>query len=123
MTSRSDRPSEALVDVAAARLHEERSALIARLARSADDMGALVAASRDSNADDEHDPEGQTIAYERSQLAALTRAAREHLEQIERGPRAGGRRDLWGVRGLRAVDRPGPAGGQTGGEDLRPARR
>ena len=68
---------------AAARLREERAVLIARLARSAEDMGALVAASRDSNADDEHDPEGQTVAYERSQLAALTRAAREHLEQID----------------------------------------
>ncbi|NYJ74382.1 TraR/DksA family transcriptional regulator [Allobranchiibius huperziae] len=30
-----------------------------------------VEASRDTNADDEHDPEGATIAYERSQLSAL----------------------------------------------------
>ncbi len=41
-------------------------------------MAALVAASQDSNADDEHDPEGPTIAYERSQLAALARQARVH---------------------------------------------
>jgi RNA polymerase-binding transcription factor DksA len=32
----------------------------------------VVAASVDSNADDEHDPEGATIAFERQQLAALT---------------------------------------------------
>jgi RNA polymerase-binding transcription factor DksA len=34
-------------------------------------------------ADDEHDPEGQTIAYERSQLSALIRAALERLSGIE----------------------------------------
>ena len=32
----------------------------------------VVSASVDSNADDEHDPEGATIAFERQQLAALT---------------------------------------------------
>jgi RNA polymerase-binding transcription factor DksA len=46
-------------------------------------MAALVAASRDSNADDEHDPEGQTIAYERSQLSAVTSQAREHLAEVD----------------------------------------
>ena len=46
-------------------------------------MDRLVAASRDSNADDEHDPEGQTIAYERSQLAALTGGARERLAELD----------------------------------------
>lgn len=46
-------------------------------------MVALIAASRDSNADDEHDPEGQTIAYERSQLAAVTTQAREHLAEVD----------------------------------------
>ena len=37
----------------------------------------IVAASRDSNADDEHDPEGATIAFERQQVVAL-------VEQLER---------------------------------------
>lgn len=41
-----------------ARLTEERAALAARLERLSEDMSAVVAASRDSNADDEHDPEG-----------------------------------------------------------------
>ena len=67
----------------AARLQDERSALLARLMRLADDMSGLFAASRDSNSDDEHDPEGQTIAYERSQLAAVTVQAREHLAEVE----------------------------------------
>jgi DnaK suppressor protein len=42
-----------------------------------------VAASRDSNADDEHDPEGATIAFERSQIGALVRQAREHLAEVD----------------------------------------
>ena len=41
-----------------ARLHEERDALCIRASQLADDMAALIAASRHSNADDEHDPEG-----------------------------------------------------------------
>ena len=68
---------------AAAALAEEQSVLLARLDRSAGDMEALIDASRDSNADDEHDPEGQTIAYERSQLSATTDHARAQLAEIE----------------------------------------
>ncbi|MGB7979667.1 MAG: TraR/DksA C4-type zinc finger protein [Candidatus Nanopelagicales bacterium] len=68
---------------AAARLHEERGVLLRHVERLDDDMTALIAASRDSNADDEHDPEGQTIAFERSQLSAVTRQARDHVEEID----------------------------------------
>lgn len=66
-----------------ARLTQERAALAARLERLSEDMSALVAASRDSNADDEHDPEGQTIAYERSQLSAVTSQSESHLAEVE----------------------------------------
>jgi DnaK suppressor protein len=41
----------------------------------------MVAASRDSNADDEHDPEGATIAFERAQLAAILRQASADLAE------------------------------------------
>ncbi len=68
---------------AVARLHEERTLLQVRVSRLSDDMAALIAASRDSNADDEHDPEGQTIAYERSQLSAVTSQALEHLTEVD----------------------------------------
>jgi DnaK suppressor protein len=68
---------------AEARLADERSELLARVAVMESDMGLLVAASVDSNADDEHDPEGQTIAYERSQLGALTEQVRQHLAEVE----------------------------------------
>jgi len=47
------------------------------------DLKSLFAASEGSNADDEHDPEGQTIAYERAQLSALIQGAQERLASIE----------------------------------------
>lgn len=69
--------------VVAARLAEERASVTAQLARMEQDLTDLFAASRDTNADDEHDPEGQTIAYERSQLSSLIRRARANLEEID----------------------------------------
>ena len=42
--------------------------MLRRLASLTDNFNAVVAASRDTNADDEHDPEGATIAFERSQV-------------------------------------------------------
>jgi hypothetical protein len=50
------------------RLERERQRTLYRLASLTDDFDEIVTASRDSNADDEHDPEGSTIAFERSQL-------------------------------------------------------
>lgn len=54
-----------------------------RLAALTDDFDEVVAASRDTNADDEHDPEGHTIAFERSQVDALVRQARGRLAEVE----------------------------------------
>ncbi|NUR06098.1 MAG: TraR/DksA family transcriptional regulator [Nocardioidaceae bacterium] len=54
-----------------------------RLAALTGDYSDIVAASQDSNADDEHDPEGSTIAFERSQVGALVEAAREQLVEVE----------------------------------------
>lgn len=64
-------------------LEEERQTTLRRLATLTGDFDALVAASEGSNADDEHDPEGATIAFERSQLDALVRQGRGNLEEIE----------------------------------------
>jgi len=75
-------PEEASA-VVAARLRQERADLHARVALLAADMTSFFEASRDSNADDEHDPEGQTIAFERAQLSAVTGQVREHLEEID----------------------------------------
>ncbi|MEO7270192.1 MAG: TraR/DksA C4-type zinc finger protein [Knoellia sp.] len=64
-------------------LELDRQATLERLAALTDDFDRIVDASRDSNADDEHDPEGATIAYERSQVDALIHQARTHLAEIE----------------------------------------
>jgi DnaK suppressor protein len=47
------------------------------------DLHGVIDASRSSNADDEHDPEGATIAFERAQVAALLSAARRHLADLD----------------------------------------
>lgn len=66
----------------AARLEAERASVTERLASLRRQFDAVVSASEGSNADDEHDPEGSTIAYERSQLAALVEQAERHLAEI-----------------------------------------
>ena len=57
--------------------------MVAEAATLARDLEALFAASRDSNADDEHDPEGATIGFERAQLTALLAAARERIAEVD----------------------------------------
>ena len=65
------------------RLATEHMHALQRLGDLRHDFDAMVAASRDTNADDEHDPEGATIAFERSQVEALIRRALHHLEEID----------------------------------------
>ena len=65
------------------RLAQERARTLERLDGLVDDFDAVTAASLDTNADDEHDPEGATIAFERSQVGALVRQARTHLREID----------------------------------------
>jgi DnaK suppressor protein len=66
-----------------ARLTAEREAVLDRLAGLRGDRERFVEASRDSNADDEHDPEGHTIAYERSQVDTHVRLAERRLAEID----------------------------------------
>jgi RNA polymerase-binding transcription factor DksA len=70
-------------DVASALLAAERAAVAARIADLSGDVAAMVEASAGSNADDEHDPEGATIAFERAQLLALRESAQAHLAQVD----------------------------------------
>ena len=74
-----------MIDMKSARdrLGTQKTAALQRLADLTRDFDAVVAASRDTNADDEHDPEGATIAFERSQIEALARQAEHHLEEID----------------------------------------
>jgi DnaK suppressor protein len=66
-----------------ARVEAERDVVRRRLAALTHDFDEVVAASRDTNADDEHDPEGATIAFERSQVDALVRQARTRLAELD----------------------------------------
>jgi DnaK suppressor protein len=68
---------------AAGLLRAARATTSRRIAGLTGHFDELVAASVGSNADDEHDPEGATIAFERSQLDALVRQAREQLAEID----------------------------------------
>ena len=65
------------------RLEEERRQTLSRLASLTSDFDDVVAASLDTNADDEHDPEGHTIAFERSQIGALVQQVRHHLAEVD----------------------------------------
>jgi DnaK suppressor protein len=67
-----------------------RAALLAAHAATADllrgltgDLKSVVDAATDVATDDEHDPEGATIAYERSRLSALITQADEQLLEIQ----------------------------------------
>ena len=68
---------------ALALLDEERTAALTMLATLTRDFTGIVDASADSNADDEHDPEGSTIAFERSQVTALIEQAERRLAEID----------------------------------------
>jgi RNA polymerase-binding transcription factor DksA len=48
------------------------------------DLDDVIAATIDVATDDEHDPEGATIAYERSRTKALLKQADAHLAEIAR---------------------------------------
>lgn len=65
------------------RLEEERRRTTSRLDSLTSDFEGVVAASLDTNADDEHDPEGHTIAFERSQIGALVQQVRHHLAEVD----------------------------------------
>jgi len=64
-------------------LEDDRRVTLERLGALTGDFDRIVEASRDSNADDEHDPEGATIAFERSQVDALVQQAHAHLAEVE----------------------------------------
>jgi DnaK suppressor protein len=68
------------------RLIELREATSRRAASLARDFDDIVEASSDVATDDEHDPEGHTIAWERQQIAALlaeTNAVSAAIEAAE----------------------------------------
>lgn len=65
------------------RLEDERRRTLRQLASLTRDFDAVVEASLDSNADDEHDPDGSTIAFERSQVDSLIQQSHRHLAEVD----------------------------------------
>jgi RNA polymerase-binding transcription factor DksA len=65
------------------RLDALRVATNQRIAGLANSFDGIVEAASDVATDDEHDPEGHTIAWERQQIAALLDEARTMLAAID----------------------------------------
>jgi DnaK suppressor protein len=61
----------------------ERAAVLAQIEALTREFDGVVAASQASNADDEHDPEGATIAFERQQVVALLEQAHRRLADVD----------------------------------------
>ena len=64
-------------------LGAEREATVARISAMTSEFDEIVAAVAGSNGDDEHDPEGSTIAFERAQITALLHEARATLVEVD----------------------------------------
>ena len=69
-----------------ARLNELRTATIRRAASLVSSFDGIVEATSDVATDDEHDPEGHTIAWERQQIAALLDETRHRRSPTSRPP-------------------------------------
>jgi RNA polymerase-binding transcription factor DksA len=62
----------------------ERASTTAQIEALTRDLGDIIDASTSVATDDEHDPEGATIAFERAQVAALLSRGRERLIDLDR---------------------------------------
>lgn len=61
----------------------ERGRVVDQIAGLQRSFVGIVEATELTSTDDEHDPEGATIAYERAQISALLRQAREDLVALD----------------------------------------
>ncbi|MFI5066084.1 MAG: TraR/DksA family transcriptional regulator [Streptosporangiales bacterium] len=80
-------PGDGLSPGQAAEIHEaldaERAETLARITALRHEFDGIVDSTALVATDDEHDPEGATIAFERAQLAALLEAAQDHLGDLD----------------------------------------
>ncbi|HZE00991.1 MAG TPA: TraR/DksA C4-type zinc finger protein [Pseudonocardiaceae bacterium] len=65
------------------RLNAERAATLHRIASLTRQFDAIVESSALTTNDDEHDPEGTTVAFERAQVSALLAGAKKHLVAVD----------------------------------------
>ena len=64
-------------------LGAERASTLRLLSRLEREFNGIIESSASGGTDDEHDPEGATIAFERQHVAALIGQAREHLAKVD----------------------------------------
>jgi RNA polymerase-binding transcription factor DksA len=69
-------------DIRAA-LERERGDSVARLRALEREFTGITEAAADSNGDDEHDPEGATVGFERAQVSALLAQSRGRLREVD----------------------------------------
>lgn len=77
------RDGGAAAEAARQNLRAEREHTAARVAALTEDLDGIVESTQMVATDDEHDPEGVTIAYERAQTQALLDQADEHLAALD----------------------------------------
>ncbi|MFI5956082.1 TraR/DksA family transcriptional regulator [Cryptosporangium sp. NPDC051539] len=65
-------------------LTDERADTVAQISALARDLDGIIEAAALVATDDEHDPEGTTIAYERAHTAALLSSAEARLGDLDR---------------------------------------
>jgi DnaK suppressor protein len=61
----------------------ERAATERRIVSLERDWAGIVESSVNSAIDDEHDPEGATVAFERAQIESLLQQARAHIDEVD----------------------------------------
>ena len=64
-------------------LDAERQETLARITALSREFDGIVESAAGVATDDEHDPEGATIAFERAQLAGLLDQAHSHLAELD----------------------------------------
>jgi len=69
------------------RLAAERTRILEHIAALNRDRDGIIESTTSAGVDDEHDPEGATIAFERSQLEALLDQSKRHLSELDRALR------------------------------------
>ena len=78
-----DRPDRAQLELLRAAWVDERSRMTHQVESLGQRFDDIVAAAELTSTDDEHDPEGATIAYERAQVWALLQQARIDLSALD----------------------------------------
>lgn len=80
-------PREGLPPAVAATIRDalaaERQQTLDRITAVRREFDGIVESTAGVATDDEHDPEGATIAFERAQLAALLDQGRRHLAELD----------------------------------------